>query len=94
MIAVAGAGRAGAEAALLKLRGTEVQNAIFELAFDTLGPLASIDAGDLDGPARAPADPPEIRHAARTYYNFRKTMIYGGSNEIQKNILAKAVLGL
>jgi len=94
LLCAPGGAEAGAEAALLKLRGTEIQNAILELAFDALGPLGSIDAGDLDGPARAPADPPEIRHAARGYYNFRKTMIYGGSNEIQKNILAKAVLGL
>lgn len=94
LLCAPGGAEPGAEAALLKLRGTEIQNAIFELTFDALGPLASIDAGDLDGPALAPADPPEIRHAARTYYNFRKTMIYGGSNEIQKNILAKAVLGL
>lgn len=94
LLCAPGGAEPGAEAALLKLRGTEVQNAIFELTFDALGPLASIDAGDLDGPARAPADPPAIRHAARAYYNFRKTMIYGGSNEIQKNILAKAVLGL
>lgn len=94
LLCAPGGAEPGAEAALLKLRGTEIQNAIFELTFDALGPLASIDAGDLDGPARAPADPPAIRHAARAYYNFRKTMIYGGSNEIQKNILAKAVLGL
>jgi hypothetical protein len=94
LLCAPGGAEPGAEAALLKLRGTEIQNAIFELTLDVLGPLGHVDAGDLDGATQAPAEPPAVRHAARTYYNFRKTMIYGGSNEIQKNILAKAILGL
>ena len=32
--------------------------------------------------------------AAETYFNFRKTSIYGGSNEIQRNIITKMILGL
>jgi alkylation response protein AidB-like acyl-CoA dehydrogenase len=43
-------------------------------------------------------DPPELPdfalHAPAQYLNWRKVSIYGGSNEIQRNILAKAVLGL
>lgn len=84
----------GAEAALLKLRGTEVQNRILTAAADLLGPHALADLGDLDGPPLAEVGPPETRSALRSHFNYRKTMIYGGSNEIQRNILAKAVLGL
>ena len=84
----------GAEAALLKLRGTEVQNRILAFAADLLGPYAVADLGDLDSPAAVEVASPEARYALRTHFNYRKTMIYGGSNEIQRNILAKAVLGL
>ena len=38
--------------------------------------------------------PRHARGAADAYFNIRKTSIYGGSNEIQRNIIAKAVLGL
>ena len=45
--------------------------------------------------ARAGAPgPTAARHAARSYFNQRKATIWGGSNEIQKNIIARAVLGL
>ena len=84
----------GPEAALLKLRGTEIQNAILTLAMDVLGPTGLMDAGPLEDPATAPADHRELRYAARSYFNYRKTMIYGGSSEVQHNIIAKAVLGL
>ncbi|MEM7428359.1 MAG: acyl-CoA dehydrogenase family protein [Pseudomonadota bacterium] len=87
-----GDGPAGAEASLLKLKGTEVQNDILELLHDAVGPHALMDpriaAED------RPAAPEEARYAARAHFNFRKTMIYAGSNEIQRNIMAKAVLGL
>ena len=87
-------GEPGPEAALLKLRGTEVQNAILTLAMDVLGPAGLIDAGDLEGAPIAPTELDEQRSAARSYFNYRKTMIYGGSSEVQHNIIAKAVLGL
>ena len=93
-ILFASQGEPGAEAALLKLRGTEIQNQILELTADVLGPLAQIDAGDLDDDHPPPAGPDAVRYAVRSHFNYRKTMIYGGSNEIQRNILAKAVLGL
>ena len=64
------------------------------LALDVLGPGGLIDTGPLDAPATVAAEPAEVRHAARSYFNYRKTMIYSGSNEIQRNIIAKAVLGL
>ena len=76
-----------AEASLLKLKGTEVQNRILELLHDALGIDALIEKHDL-------TLPPEARFAARAHFNYRKTMIYSGSNEIQRNIIAKVVLGL
>lgn len=89
-----GAGAVGAEAALLKLRGTEIQNRILATAVDLLGPHALADLGDLDDPPVADIGVPQTRYALRSHFNYRKTMIYGGSNEIQRNILAKAVLAL
>ncbi len=89
-----GADALGAEASMLKVRGTEVQHMILELTMEAVSHHAKVDIRDLDARADCPAGPSEARHAARAYFNFRKTAIYSGSNEIQKNIIAKAVLGL
>ena len=86
----------GPEASLLKLRGTEIQQEITELLFEAIGNYAhpfvkeALDAGwneESIGPDYAASIAPR-------YFNYRKTTIYGGSSEIQKNIIAKAVLGL
>ncbi|MBW0370821.1 acyl-CoA dehydrogenase family protein [Ensifer adhaerens] len=84
----------GAEAALLKLRGTEVQNAILSAAADFRGPAASLAMDESDLPPSAPKDYVDASHALKAHMNYRKTMIYGGSSEVQRNILAKGVLGL
>ena len=47
-----------------------------------------------DGDNAHPIGPDFAHRAAPTYFNVRKTSIYGGSNEIQRNIIAKMVLGL
>jgi len=82
----------GAEASILKVMGTELQQALLELQVDAvaLGAAPDLPAESQD----APHLPPEARYAARAFFNMRKTSIYGGSNEIQRNILTKAVLGL
>jgi alkylation response protein AidB-like acyl-CoA dehydrogenase len=67
--------RPGPESSILKIKGTEIQQAISELALDALGPYAE-------------------PHLAPKYFNYRKTSIYAGSNEIQKNIIAKRILKL
>ncbi len=85
---------AGAEASLLKLRGTEIQNRILELFHDITGEYAVIDSSDPDSVAHLPDSLPQAGFIARAHFNFRKTEIYAGSSEIQKNIIAKAVLGL
>jgi alkylation response protein AidB-like acyl-CoA dehydrogenase len=85
----------GAEAALLKLRGTEVQNAILELASDLHGQAAGLYLDDDEEDANeAPTSHIAASRAIKAHMNYRKTMIYGGSSEIQKNILARGVLDI
>lgn len=86
----------GPEASMLKVRGTEIQQRILELTLQALGPYGQLLVEEAPSEGRnEPAPVPEAtRHAARAYFNYRKTSIYSGSNEIQKNIIAKAVLGL
>jgi len=82
----------GADVSMLKIRGTEIQQALTELMMQAAGPMAAPfkptgpqDAGDFDD---------VLAHLAPRYANYRKTSIYAGSNEIQRNIIAKATLGL
>lgn len=86
----------GPEASILKIKGTEIQQSITELLVQAVGsyalPLrrAAMDAsfqGEQVGPFYATA-------LAANYLNMRKLSIYGGSNEIQKNIIAQMMLGL
>ncbi|MFN0162625.1 MAG: acyl-CoA dehydrogenase family protein [Burkholderiales bacterium] len=79
----------GADVSMLKIRGTEIQQAITELMMQAVGPQAQPFAG-VDGGA---VDPVVSRYSPR-YFNYRKTSIYAGSNEIQRNIIAKMTLGL
>ncbi len=74
---------------VLKLRGTELQQAVTELYVDLAGPLslASGAGDDSDVPDWARVSTPQ-------YLNFRKASIYGGSNEVQRQIIAKTILGL
>ena len=80
----------GAEVSMLKIRGTEIQQAITELAMQTTGPFAQPYRA-LD--ATAAFDTFTASLTGR-YLNLRKATIYAGSNEIQRNIIAKATLGL
>ncbi len=80
----------GAEVSMLKIKGTEIQQALTELMMDAVGPLAQPFA-PLGGNSCFDALTASL--AAR-YCNFRKTTIYAGSNEIQRNIIAKHALGL
>jgi hypothetical protein len=80
----------GAEVSMLKIRGTEIQQMLTELMMQVAGPLAQ--------PFAAVGDAPDFdlftAGLAPRYANFRKTSIYAGSNEIQRNIIAKMSLGL
>jgi alkylation response protein AidB-like acyl-CoA dehydrogenase len=74
---------------VLKLRGSELQQQATELLVDIAGPLsvASFADGGSDVPEWARATAPE-------YLNYRKVTIYGGSNEVQRTIIAGSILGL
>jgi len=74
---------------VLKLKGSELQQAVSELLVDLAGP-DSLASGAGDG-----SDVPGwARRATPAYLNLRKASIYGGSNEIQRQIIAKTILGL
>lgn len=84
----------GPEASLLKLHGSQIQQTISELAMEALGPYAALHqpmsaewTGSLAGPASG------VGITGR-YFNYRKVSIYAGSNEIQRNIVARHMLGL
>ena len=80
----------GAEVSMLKIVGTEIQQALTELMMQAAGPRAqAITSIDDDS-----AFDRFIAALAPRYCNYRKTTIYAGSNEIQRNIIAKHVLGL
>jgi len=82
---------------ILKIKGSEIQQAISELMLEVAGPYALPDQVLHDGSERwnePPVGPAWAGALAPQYFNMRKTSIYGGSNEIQKNIIAKAILGL
>ena len=79
----------GADVSMLKIRGSELQQAITELMMQAVGPMAqpfkAVDGGAIDH---------FTSRLAPRYMNMRKTSIYAGSNEIQRNIIAKMSLGL
>jgi hypothetical protein len=74
----------GPEASMLKIRGTEIMQRLSELHVELLGAGALTVAGGDE----------EAAHATNTYLNLRKLSIFGGSNEIQRNIIAHMILGL
>jgi alkylation response protein AidB-like acyl-CoA dehydrogenase len=89
-------------AGLLKIRGSEIQQRYTELMMLAAGPYAipfireAMDAGWQGDQALGGLWPGGAAHCAplaATYFNYRKTTIYGGSNEVQRNIVAQTVLG-
>ncbi|WP_228897316.1 acyl-CoA dehydrogenase family protein [Acidovorax sp. Leaf73] len=94
--AVAGGGVPGAESSMLKIRGTEIRQEILSLIRRAVGPYALpfIEEAQYEGYADEPVGPKEAATAAANYFNYRKLSIFGGSNEIQKNIISKMILGL
>ncbi|MBI3196546.1 MAG: acyl-CoA dehydrogenase family protein [Rhodospirillales bacterium] len=89
-------GAPGPEVSTLKVRGSEIQQRIAELAMEAVGEYAApYQPGMLfHDTNETPVGPDHAPPAAPRYFNMRKTSIYGGSTEIQKNIVSKMVLGL
>jgi alkylation response protein AidB-like acyl-CoA dehydrogenase len=84
----------GPEASLLKIKGTEIQQAIAELVLQAVGPYALPFQRRGQGEPCPHGGPAWAAPAGATYCNSRKTSIYGGSNEIQKSIISSMILGL
>jgi alkylation response protein AidB-like acyl-CoA dehydrogenase len=86
----------GPQASMLKVRGSEIQQTLTELMMEAIGPNAlPFDPAYLDGNADASVGGDDVAAPLAGYYfNYRKTSIYGGSNEIQKNIITQMILGL
>ena len=84
----------GPESSLLKVKGTEIQQRLTELTLEAVGNYAQPYTRELKGGNEFQVGPDYSRAAAPVYFNWRKASIYGGSNEIQRNIIAKMVLGL
>ena len=95
MLAAENAGKApGVEASMLKIRGTEIRQRLNELLLEAMGAHASPHVSAARGYGVDAVAMPAAVGAADTYFNMRKITLFGGSNEIQRNILSKAVLGL
>jgi pimeloyl-CoA dehydrogenase large subunit len=87
-------GKPNPASSILKLKGSQIQQALTELTLDVVGPIAMPYIADAEGSNEEPVGPDYAAFAAPAYFNYRKVSIYGGSNEIQRNIVAKAILGL
>ncbi|MEB3020679.1 acyl-CoA dehydrogenase family protein [[Mycobacterium] crassicus] len=82
-------GKPSPASSVLKLRGSQLQQTATELFMELAGPDSlPFEAGD------GIASPAWAQDAAPTYLNYRKTSIYGGSNEIQRTIIASTILGV
>lgn len=86
----------GPESSILKVKGTEIQQRLTELTLEAVGTYGApyFRGFPEDGSNEFPIGPDYAHHAGPNYFNFRKTSIYGGSNEIQRNIITKMILGL
>ncbi|MFT3859496.1 MAG: acyl-CoA dehydrogenase family protein [Aquabacterium sp.] len=94
--AVAGGGAPGAESSMLKIKGTVIRQELNALTRRAMGPYALpfVHEAMEEGFDAEPLGEPEAASASAQYFNNRKLSIFGGSNEIQKNIISKMILGL
>ena len=95
---IGGSHKADPKTSILKIKGSELQQRGTELMLDVAGPAASgaggvkVEGSDASNDPDAPED--ALAALGPSYFGYRKVSIFGGSNEIQRSILAKAVLGL
>lgn len=81
----------GPEVSVLKIRGAEIQQGLCEAIAEAVGQVALIQPATVLGQSGDWAEDPWL-HAATTYFDRRKISIYGGSSEIQKNIISRRIL--
>ena len=95
VVASSADGKPNPASSLLKLRGSQLQQEALELLTDLAGP-ASLPVAPVDPEAElvSALTPDWARHSVPEYLNYRKVTIYGGSSEVQRQIIDKAVLGL
>ena len=93
---IAARGRPGPTSSMLKVRGTELAQSLTELAVRAIGYYAAPDDFEARQPGSnvAPVSGPDEMVLMPRYLDYRAATIYGGSNEIQRNIMAKLVLGM
>jgi alkylation response protein AidB-like acyl-CoA dehydrogenase len=87
VVADSSGGKAHPASSVLKLKGSELQQQVMELVVDLAG-RGSLASGEGSGV------PAWMQPAAPWYFNFRKASIYGGSNEVQRQIISRTILGL
>lgn len=96
-VAAASAGQApGAESSMLKIKGTIIRQQINALTRQAVGPYAApfVSESLEEGSNVEPVGPAYAMPATQAYFNNRKLSIYGGSNEVQRQIISKAILEL
>ena len=96
LVSIASGGSAGDAASMLKILGSEIQQRLEQLRVEAVAYHAlALDTGKIGCETNEPTFGPEFATGAVSDYNFgRASSIYGGSNQIQKGVLAKAVLGI
>jgi pimeloyl-CoA dehydrogenase large subunit len=87
-------GRQNPASSILKLKGSVIQQQLTELMMEVVGPYVMPYQPPEEGRNEPLIGPEYAAGIGPTYFNYRKVSIYGGSNEIQRNIIAKAILGL
>lgn len=96
LVADGASSKIGPEASLLKVKGTEISQAISELLVEVSGPAGlAFECEYLDGASETTkSEHDEFASLVPHYFNLRKITIFGGSNEIQRNVISKMILGL
>ena len=91
---ISSGGAPGPESSILKIKGTELQQNISELFIEMLAYYSHPFLTETELGSNESIGPDYAGAAMPHYLNFRKVSIYGGSNEIQRNVISKAILGL
>lgn len=87
--------RPGPESSLTKLLGARMHKEVTELGMEAVGPYAHLLSDPAEAFTNTDTMPPELaRSASARYFNHRANSIMGGTDEVQKSVLARAVLGL